>query len=152
MDVMTVGLLGFAMLLAAISMGGGLYEISVIDPVWPNRPDIIRQADGGISRKRFWIPAHVAFELSLLVSLCLAWSQPEVRLWVLISIASQAIMRIWSGFDFIPKALAFEKSDAFSYDQQFAEHWVVRSRWRLILDAITCVAVFMAFWTASQAG
>src|SRR5262249_58083518 len=48
--------------LALVSLGGGLYEFSVVDPFWPGRPDLIQPGRGGISRKRFWIAAHTAFE------------------------------------------------------------------------------------------
>ena len=58
--------------LALASLGGGLYEFSVVDPAWPRRPELIQPARGGVSRKRFWIPAHVAFELALIGSLVLA--------------------------------------------------------------------------------
>jgi hypothetical protein len=71
-------------------------EFSVVDPFWPRRPDLIWPARGGISRKRFWIPAHIAFELMLIAALVAAWSVPAVRLWLLIALASHAAMRIWS--------------------------------------------------------
>src|SRR6266850_363565 len=91
---------------ALILIGGGLYEFLVVDPSWPRRLDIIQPARGGISRKRFWIPAHVVFELLLISALVLAWSLPGVRSWLWIALISHVIMRIWSAFDFIPKALA----------------------------------------------
>ena len=50
--------------LACASVGGGLYEFSVVDPFWPKRPDLVQPARGGISRKRFWIAIHVAFEVA----------------------------------------------------------------------------------------
>ena len=59
--------------------GGGFYEVGVVDPVWPVRPDIVHPASGGISRKRFWIPAHVVFEVLLIASLVMAWSEPQIR-------------------------------------------------------------------------
>ncbi|MBA2627121.1 MAG: hypothetical protein H0U85_03850, partial [Gemmatimonadales bacterium] len=119
--------LGFAGALACVSLGGGLYEFSVVDPFWPRRLDIVQPDRGGINRKRFWIPAHVAFELALLVSLIIAWSSPDVRFWLLIGLASHAIMRIWSAFDFIPKALAFERADAESISETDARNWTRRS-------------------------
>ena len=60
--------------LALVSLGGGLYEFFVVDPSWPRRPDIIQPGHGGISRKRFWIPAHVLFELVLIFALVTTWS------------------------------------------------------------------------------
>ncbi len=65
---MTVLPVALASALALVSLGGGLYEFLVVDPSWPRRPEIIQPARGGISRKRFWIPAHVAFELILVVN------------------------------------------------------------------------------------
>ena len=68
-----------ATVFAVASVGGGLYEFLVVDPFWPKRPDLIQPARGGISRKRFWIAIHVAFEVMLIVALVFAWSQPAVR-------------------------------------------------------------------------
>src|SRR5215208_1098189 len=82
--------------LALVSLGGGFYEFLVVDPFWPRRPDLIQPVAGGISRRRFWIPAHVAFELSLIVSLVIAWSQVEVRAALLAAAASHTVMRLWS--------------------------------------------------------
>ena len=109
--------LGLATALACASVGGGFYEFSVVDPYWPRRPDLIQPERGGMSRRRFWIPAHVAFELTLVASLILAWSQPDVRFWLLIALASHVVMRFWSAFDFIPKALAFERAEPATFDQ-----------------------------------
>ena len=134
--------------LALASLGGGLYEFSVVDPAWPRRPELIQPARGGVSRKRFWIPANVAFELALIASLVLAWPRPPVRAWLLIGLASHALMRMWSAFDFIPKALAFER--AAQVDEAAARAWTRRSRWRMPLDLLTCAAMLGALIGASQ--
>ena len=134
--------------LALASLGGGLYEFSVVDPAWPRRPELIQPARGGVSRRRFWIPAHVAFELALIGSLVLAWPQPPVRAWLLAALASHASMRLWSAFDFIPKALAFER--AAQVDEAAARAWTRRSRWRMPLDLLTCAAMLGALIEASQ--
>ena len=52
--LVTVGLAGA---LALVGLGGGLYEYRVVDPSWPRRPEIIQPDRGGVSRRRFWIPA-----------------------------------------------------------------------------------------------
>jgi hypothetical protein len=132
--------------MALVSLGGGLYEFSVVDPSWPRKPEIIQPGRGGISRRRFWIPAHVAFELALIVSLVSGWSQNEVRSWLLVALASHAAMWIWSAFDFIPKALAFERAEAIS--EGAARAWTRRSLWRLPLDLVTCGAMLAAFAAA----
>src|ERR671931_1050503 len=103
-------LISLAAALALMSLGGGLYEFLVVDPSWPRRPDLIQPQRGGISRKRFWIPAHTAFELSLIASLVAMWASPAVRRALLVALASHLVMRLWSAFDFIPRALAFERA------------------------------------------
>ena len=103
-------LIAVATALSLASLGGGLYEVLVVDPSWPRRPDIFLPQRGGISRKRFWIPAHTAFELALVAALIAAWEAPAVRGALLAALACHASMRIWSAFDFIPKALVFERA------------------------------------------
>ncbi len=135
---------GFSLLL----LGGGLYEFLVVDPFWPKRPDIVQPNRGGISRKRFWIPAHTVFELTLITALVLAWGIPELKFWLLLGFGSHATMRIWSAFDFIPKALAFEK--AAHVDEAAARKWSRRSRFRFPLDLLTCYSLMAAVWAAGH--
>ena len=137
-------LVGLATALALISLGGGLYEFSVVDPFWPRRPDIVQPDRGGISRKRFWIPAHVAFECVLIAALVVTWSAADLRSWLLIGLTSHAAMRIWSAFDFIPKALAFERADPATITEGAARSWTRRSLLRLPLDMVKCGAMFGA--------
>jgi hypothetical protein len=139
-----LALIAPAATLAVISLGGGLYEFLVVDPFWPRRPDLIQPTRGGVSRRRFWIPAHVAFELSLIASLVAAWGQPAVRSPLLVALASHAVMRLWSAFDFIPKALAFERADPSTITEAAARRWSRRSLGRLPLDLVTCGAMLTA--------
>ena len=144
--------IAIAAALALAGVGGGLYEFLVVDPFWPRRPDLIQPARGGISRKRFWIVIHAAFEVVLIASLVGAWSQPAVRSGLLVGLASHAVMRIWSGFDFIPKALAFERAEPGSVSEAAARAWTKRSRLRLLLDLITCGAMLWALVAAARLG
>ena len=118
-----VSSIALASSLALISLGGGLYEFLVIDPIWPRRPDIIQPDRGGVSRKIFWIPAHTAFELFLIGTLVMAWSRPEIRFWLLVALISHAVMRVWSLVDFVPKALAFERADPATITESTARRW-----------------------------
>jgi hypothetical protein len=136
--------------LAFVSLGGGLYEFLVVDPFWPRRPEMIQPTRGGMSRRRFWIPAHVAFELALIGALILGWPYPPVRLALLVAFASHAIMRLWSAFDFIPKALAFERADPATIDERAARRWSRRSLGRFPLDLITCTAMLVALVAAAR--
>lgn len=138
--------------LALVSLGGAFYEYSVVDPFWPRRPDIIQPARGGISRKRFWIPVHVAFELALIVSLIAGWSHAPVRAWLLTALVSHAAMRLWSAVDFIPKALAFERLEPDAITEASARSWTHRSLLRLPLDLVTCGAMLAALLAVGRLG
>ncbi|OBF89103.1 Uncharacterised protein [Mycolicibacterium flavescens] len=133
-----------ATLLACVVFGGGLYETVVVDPAWPKRPGIIQAHNGGLSRRRFWIPAHTAFEVLLVVALIAAWSHADVRTALLVALASHAVMRVWSLVDFIPKAVAFERGDPAEVDESAAVRWTRRSWLRLPLDLVTCIAMLAA--------
>jgi hypothetical protein len=151
-EVVMLEVVALATALALASMGGGFYEFLVVDPCWPRRPELIQPSRGGVSRRRFWIPIHVAFEVVLIAALAFAWSQAAVREWVLVALVSHAVMRIWSGFDFIPKALAFEKADPAAVQERAARAWTRRSRFRLPLDLVTCGALLAAFAAAARLG
>ena len=127
-----------------VLVGGGLYEFLVVDPAWPTKPEIVQPDRGGISRRRFWIPAHCVFELLLIAAIWHAFSVPDARFWLLTALLSHGSMRIWSAFDFIPKAVVFEKAQ--SVDPEAARKWSRRSRWRFPLDVVTCVSLFSALW------
>jgi hypothetical protein len=145
-------LVAVAAALALMSVGGGLYEFLVVDPAWPRRPDLIQPSRGGVSRRRFWIPLHTAFELSLIASLIAAWNSPTVRTPLLVALATHATMRLWSAFDFIPKALAFERSDPTTIDVLTAQRWTRRSLARVPLDLVTCGAMLTALMALARHG
>jgi len=150
MATLPLAAIALAAALALISLGGGTYEFLVVDPAWPRRPDLVQPQRGGISRKRFWIPAHTTFELSLIASLILAWGDATVRTPLLVALTSHAVMRIWSAFDFIPRALAFERADPASITEDAARRWSRRSLGRLPLDLVTCGAMLCALMAAAR--
>jgi hypothetical protein len=144
----TLVLIAMTTLGACASLGGGLYEYLVIDPKWPKRPGIIQSRNGGVSRARFWIPAHLVFEVLLIVSLIVAWGDADVRMALLVALVSHAVMRVWSLVDFVPKALTFERADPATVDEAAAERWTRRSLLRLPRDVITCAAMLAALAVA----
>ncbi|MGH7674499.1 MAG: hypothetical protein ACREMV_04430 [Gemmatimonadales bacterium] len=150
MPPLPLALVALAAAFAFVSLGGGCYEFLVVDPFWPRRPDLIQPQRGGISRRRFWIPAHTAFELALIASLILFWGEPPGRAPLLVALGSHAAMRIWSAFDFIPKALAFERADPATITDSPARRWCRRSLGRLPLDLVTCGAMLSALVTAAR--
>jgi hypothetical protein len=147
-----VVLIAVSAALALISLGGGLYEYTVVDPAWPRRPDLVQPSRGGVSRRRFWIPAHTAFELSLIVALVAMWSSSAVRTPLLVAFAAHATMRLWSAVDFIPKALAFERADPTTIDVRAVRRWSRRSLGRLPLDLVTCGAMVAALVAVARNG
>ena len=140
----TLVLIAATTLTACAVFGGGLYEVLVVDPSWPKRPGIIQAQNGGMSRRRFWIPAHTVFEVLLIVALIAAWDDPDARLALLVALVSHVVMRVWSLVDFIPKAVAFEKADPAAVDESAALAWTRRSLLRLPLDLVTCMAMLVA--------
>lgn len=136
--------------LRLVSLGGGLYEVALVDRAWPKRPDIIRPKEGGIRRSLFWIPAHASFEVAAVIAIIVAWPNPAVRAWLVGSLAIHGLMRVWSFKSFIPQALAFEKGTrTLGYDQ--ARRWVRASRLRLILDLASAGTAMAALLSASAA-
>jgi hypothetical protein len=133
-------------MLSSANLGGGMYECLVIDPFWPIRPDLIQPVQGGISRGRFWLPFHISFEIVLIFCLVQEWSSANVRVWLLFALATHAAARIWSAFDFIPKALAFEKATV--VDQASAKRWTQRSRFRLPIALLTVMFLLCALEAA----
>lgn len=137
-------LIAITTLAACATLGGGLYEFLVVDPAWPDRPGIIQSRNGGVSRARFWVPAHTVFEVLLIITLVVAWGDGDVRIALLVALVSHAVMRVWSLVDFVPKAVAFEKADPARVDKTAAIRWTRRSLLRLPLDVITCAAMLAA--------
>jgi hypothetical protein len=142
-------LLSAVVLLGCSSLGGGLYQSLVLDPVWPGRPAIIQARHGGVSRRSFWIPMHTAFEVALIAAVVVAWGHPDVRVPLLVALACHVVMRVWSLVDFVPKAAAFEKADPAVIERAVAVRWTRRSLLRLPLDAVVCVASLIALVTAA---
>jgi hypothetical protein len=90
------------------------------------------------------------FELALILALVVTWSEPEIRSWLLVGLVSHATMRVWSAFDFIPKALAFERADPVRVAEDAARRWTRRSLWRLPLEVVTSMAMLAAFPSAAR--
>ena len=124
--------------LALVTLGGALYEFTVVDPCWPRRPDLFQPGQGALSRKRFWFPAHIAFEVLLIALLVAVRSLAAIRFWLVIAFASHAAMRMWPAADPISKALEFERAEPRAIVEPAARAWTRRSLPRLPLDLVTC--------------
>jgi hypothetical protein len=63
-----IALVTFCSELRSISLGGGIYETLLVDPVWLRNLSVIQSDRGGLNRKLFWGSVHPLFEIALLVS------------------------------------------------------------------------------------
>ena len=130
----TIVLIAAATLAVCVLLGGRIYEVVVVDPFWPRRPGIVQARNGGISRVRFWLPAHIVAEVLLVVTLVLAWGHAGVRWALLVALAAHVATRVWSAVDFVPQARGFDRTDPADVDEAAALRWTRRSLLRLPLD------------------
>jgi hypothetical protein len=131
-----------AVVLGGIGLGGGIYEMCLVDRAWPENPAIVQPSRGGINRKFFWAPVQTLYELALIASTWLVWSDDSARWWTLGALITHLMARAWSFAYFIPKALWFEKLGDLTEEQRhLARRWTRLSRCRPILQAVSIVAV-----------
>lgn len=130
-----------AAVLGAIGLGGGIYETLLVDRVWPENPMIIQPSRGGLNRGLFWGPIHVLYEVALLVSAWMIWSDSYARSWMIVALVAHFGSRAWSFAYFIPKALRFEKAGDLTEEQaRLARRWIRLSRCRPVIEAIAILA------------
>ncbi len=131
-----------AVVFGSIGLGGGIYETLLIDPVWPHNPAIVQPSRGGINRKLFWGPIHMLYELALVASAWLAWSDSKARWWIIAAFVTHLSARAWSFAYFIPNAVWFEKLGNFTEEQKrLARQWTRLSRCRPVLQGFSTVAL-----------
>lgn len=131
-----------AIVLGAIGLGGGIYETLLVDRVWPDNPMIIQPSRGGLNRGLFWGPVHGLYEVALLVSAWMVWSDAYSRSWIIGALVAHFGSRAWSFAYFIPRALRFEKMGDLTVEQlQLAQRWIRLSRCRPVLEAIAIISL-----------
>jgi hypothetical protein len=138
-----------ALVLGTIGLGGGIYETLLVDRVWPDNPAVIQPSRGGINRKWFWGPIQPLYELALLLTAWMVWSDTHARPWIIIALSAHFAARAWSFAYFIPRALQFEKSGDLTEEQaRLARQWTGLSRYRVVLETIAivsqCAAIFQS--------
>lgn len=143
-------LLSLSVSFGNILLGGGLYELLVVDPFWPKNVKLIQTNQGGISRMRFWALAHISFEISLLSSLAYVWKlESEHVSSVLYPLAAAFLLhilaRVWSFAYFIPRAGRFELVKVEDFSEADAYRWTFLSRFRVILSLVDNILLFIAF-------
>jgi uncharacterized membrane protein len=131
-----------ALVLGSAAFGGGIYEMLVVDQVWPDNPALIQPSRGGLKRARFWAPIHALFEIALLVSAWVVRHQPTVFPWLVAALIAHFGARIWSFAYFIPRAIRFENMGDLSQEQlRMARRWIRLSRCRPILELAAIVSL-----------
>jgi hypothetical protein len=141
-----------ALTLGCVALGGGLYETLLVDPVWPRNPAVIQPSRGGLDRKRFWGPAHVLFEIALVVAAWRVWGSASARPWMVAAVAAHFTARAWSFAYFIPRALRFEKMGDLSEEQvRMAQRWTQLSRLRPVIEVASIVSLGAAVLVLGQA-
>ena len=136
----------------AAAIGGGLYEGIVLTPLWRHAPPssfAVIQPGTGVPLQRFWIPVHAGITVFVLLALALTWRDAPVRHMLLIGLSSYVVMRVWSGFYFIPEMLAFQKVplDAPPSPELVARvsRWTFLTWFREPLDVISFLCWLIAF-------
>jgi len=121
-----------ALIATSAVIGAALYEETVLDTVWPHRPDIVRPIEGGANRKHFWAPANLIVILSLLAATWAAWPLTSARNAVLVGVGLYAIILAVTVAYFVPALLKVERMGA-PPDDPASRDWVRRNRWRSAL-------------------
>ena len=133
-----------ALLATSMLAGAGMYEQFVLDPAWPARPDIVRPANGGANRKRYWVPSNVFAVVAMIAAIWATWPIPPARSWVLCAAACSLVINIATVAYFAPRLLRVEQH-GISPNDPSSTRWVVLGRWRtlvaIILDFCLIVAV-----------
>ena len=129
--------------------GASLYEESVLDLVWPRRPDIVRPIEGGANRKLFWVPADIIAITSLLAATWAAWPVSSTRNAVLVAVTLYSINVGISAAYFVPELLKVERV-GIQPDDLSSRTWVRRNRWRGAI--LICATIALSLAVASLAG
>ena len=85
-------------------MGGGVFEHSVLTPIWAGSPpDSVTSWPHGVVQARFFgIVTPVIFLLSVAMLIATGWMTPRVRKWALIAGICFVVIGISSAVFFVP--------------------------------------------------
>jgi hypothetical protein len=133
-----------ALLTTSMLAGAGVYEQLVLDPAWPARPDIVRPANGGADRKRYWVPSNILAVVAMIAAIWAAWPAPSARSWVLCAAVCSLVINVATVVYFAPRVLRVER-DGVAPNHPHSTRWVALSRWRtpvaIVLDFCLIIAV-----------
>jgi hypothetical protein len=118
-----------ALIATSFLTGAGWYEQAVLDTAWPSNPEIVRPAEGGASRKLFWVPANILGAATLLAAIWASWPEPAARAAALVAIGFSVAINAVTIVFFAPAVLRVEKEGVAANDPS-SVRWVRLSRWR----------------------
>ncbi len=145
--------LWIAAITLAVSVGANLFQAIVIDPVWSGLPpDSVRAFAGSPYVARLYLfhtsPLLFVGLLALVASPFLAWNRPEMRVWLLVSLACYAAVAIWTALYFWPlNRLLLVPGNAGADAATItaaAYHWIFADRFRYLLRLASFVCVLRA--------
>jgi hypothetical protein len=130
-----------AVIAASAIMGAGVYEQVVLDPAWPACPSIVRPAEGGVNRKRIWVPANIVVIVTLLAGVWAAWPLAQARFAAIAALVLFFAINAVTVVFFAPAVLRVERNGVAPNDPA-SRRWVKLSRLRtpLALGVIVCLA------------
>ena len=138
----------------AISVGGNVFQMVVVDPAWSASPPAsLQNYFGDLSRyealRRFHVnPVFMFAQVCLVAAVILHWREGSLRRWLLAALVMQLVIIIGTIFyvypinDVLMVHAAQEVSAASA--AELTRHWLVADRLRLVLKFAVLVSVFRA--------
>lgn len=138
-----VSIVLFALLATSMLAGAGLYEQAVIDPSWPAKPELVRPLQGGVSRKRYWVPANIVAVLAIVAAIWAAWPRGLARNWAIVAAACSFVVNLLTISYFAPRVLRVERYGV-PANHASSIRWVALSRLRTPIALALAVCLMMS--------
>jgi hypothetical protein len=153
----------FALLVAAATAGGGIYEAFVLFPTWSGSP-----AGGGgvmaaagsasipltLALEQFWVVCYGATAVSLLLALGFNWESRWRRAMVLLALVAFAAVRGWTYVSLRPELEELLGATANTLaSSTLIDHvvsWSAQNRWRGLIDCLVVFLLALAFRSSAR--
>ncbi len=153
---LVAGLLWICVFAWSTWVGGTLYQMLVVVPVWSAAPpgsihDFLRSTDYNRLILRFFGPPFIAGRvLSVVAALAAAWYLPRQRAALLVALACIALVTVMTlAYVYPINSVLFFGRAAGSHSPEeiraMASHWVLADRIRFAIGIVAFVAILWAF-------
>ncbi len=131
--------------LVGISVGGNVYEMLVLDPLWSaSPPDSVRQFFKGTpfarAMQKFWLSKLAKYSLFVLLGAVLAaWCEPARRVWLVSALGATALQyALTISYIFPRKKMLFRSSDDVPAEVicRATRQFIIANRVRLIFKLV----------------